>query len=58
MRPSKTQEHTGSNRIEPSADPTIFYGYNNETSEFGFRRLKLDANGMTELVVDTTLLGN
>lgn len=56
IRPNKTQDHTGSNRIEPSADPNIFFGYNNETTEYGFRRLQLDANGMTQLTVNTTLL--
>lgn len=56
IRPLKTQDHTGSNRIEPSTDPTIFYGYCNESSEFGFRRLKLGANGMTELDVHDNLI--
>ncbi|MFL6515837.1 MAG: hypothetical protein ACJ8M1_12530 [Chthoniobacterales bacterium] len=57
IRPNKTQDHTGSNRIEPSADPTLFFGYNNETTEFGFRQLLLDANGMTQTVVNTSLFG-
>jgi len=48
-RPNTTQTHTGSNRIEPSASPGRLYGYNNETTEFGFRRLDVDANGVTEL---------
>jgi hypothetical protein len=55
-RTNKTQDHTGSNIIEPSADPTIYFGYNTESTEYGFRRLKLDANGMSQLIVNTTLL--
>ena len=50
-RPSKTQDHTGSNIIEPSADPTIFFGQNTETTEFGFRRIQLTENGLTQLNV-------
>jgi uncharacterized repeat protein (TIGR01451 family) len=55
IRPLKTQDHTGSNIIEPSADPTIFFGYNTESTEYGFRRLQLGSNGMTELAVNGTL---
>jgi hypothetical protein len=50
-RPSKTQDHTGSNIIEPSGDPTIFFGQNTETTEFGFRRIQLNENGLTQLNV-------
>jgi hypothetical protein len=56
MRPVKTQDHTGSNLIEPSADPTVFFGQCSESTEFGFRRLKLGTNGMTELEVSRDLL--
>lgn len=56
IRPIKTQDHTGSNVVEPSADPSIFYGYNTESTEYGFRRLQLSANGMTELVVNGSLI--
>ena len=54
-RANKTQDHTGSNIIEPSSDPSIYFGYNTESTEYGFRRLKLDANGMTQLEVNSTL---
>jgi uncharacterized repeat protein (TIGR01451 family) len=50
-RAQRTQRHTGSNRIEFSADPGRAYGYNNETTEFGFRRLIVDASGVRELDV-------
>lgn len=56
MRPTKTQDHTGSNFIEPSADPTIFFGYNTESTEYGLRRLKLSAGGLTQLDVNGSLL--
>ncbi len=48
VRLNKTQEHTGSNVIEPSADPGIFFGLSTE-GDNGFRRLRLDASGMTEI---------
>ena len=35
------------NRIEPSADPTVFFGYNSLTTEFGFRKLLLGPQGLT-----------
>ncbi len=56
QRPTKTQDHTGSNVIEPSADPTIFFGLNNETSEFGLRRLQLGPTGMTQIEVKGDLI--
>lgn len=49
----ETARHTGSNVIEFSqVSPTRLYGYNNETTEFGFRRMLIDANGVG--VVDVT----
>ncbi len=50
-RPLSTQDHTGSNRIEFSDDPSVLYGYNNETSEFGFREILVDTDGATETQV-------
>jgi hypothetical protein len=55
-RPTKTQDHTGSNLIEPSADPGILFGYNTESTENGFRRLRLDASGISEIEVNRDLL--
>ncbi len=51
-----TQSHTGSNVIEPSTDPSIFFGYNTETTEFGLRRLQLGSTGMTEIEVKQGLI--
>ena len=36
-----------SNEIEAGDDYSSLYGYNNETSEFGFRRLFVDPNGVS-----------
>jgi len=55
-RAQGTQEHTGSNRIEPSASATRLYGYNNETTEFGFRQLTVSASGVTETAVQQDLI--
>jgi hypothetical protein len=46
-RPVATHEFLGSNSIVFSADPTRIYGYDNETTEFGFRRLTVDDSGVT-----------
>lgn len=52
VRPTATARHTGSNRIELSGSPTTLYGFNNETTEFGFRTMDIDASGIT--VTDVT----
>jgi hypothetical protein len=41
QRPTTTPGHTGSNVIEFSALSSRLYGYNQETTEFGFRRIGL-----------------
>lgn len=46
-RPNVTPGHTGSNVIEFSASASRLYGYNQETTEFGFRRMTVDASGVT-----------
>lgn len=47
-RAEGTQGHTGSNRIEATEDPGILFGYNNESTEYGLRRLSVDASGIHE----------
>ena len=43
-----TPGHTGSNVIEFSRDdPSRLYGYNNETTDFGFRRMRVGDDGVT-----------
>ena len=54
-RPEQAPGHTGSNVIEFSRDdPSRLYGYNNESTEHGFRRMSVGADGVT---VDDTTLG-
>lgn len=45
--PNQTPDHTGSNVIEFGASASRLYGQNTETSEFGFRRMAVDADGVT-----------
>lgn len=51
QRVNTTQQHTGSNRIEFSDNSSIVYGYNNESTEWGFRKLRVDPDGVTQLTV-------
>ncbi|HYD94517.1 MAG TPA: hypothetical protein VEC01_04265 [Noviherbaspirillum sp.] len=44
----RTQDHTGSNLIVFSEDGSALYGYNNETTEFGLRRIAVAPDGLTE----------
>lgn len=46
-RPRKTQGHTGSNRIV-LVERNLLYGYNNETTEFGLRKLLVSPDGIAE----------
>ncbi len=46
-RPTETPGHTGSNVIEFGNSPTALYGYNNETTDFGFRTMAVSASGVT-----------
>ena len=47
QRPTTTPGHTGSNVIEPSESASVLYGYNNETTEFGFRTMSITSSGVT-----------
>jgi hypothetical protein len=47
-RPSAAPEHTGSNRITRGPTATRIYGYNNETTEFGFRSLVIATDGLRQ----------
>lgn len=46
-RPGHTADHTGATRIE-AATATTAYGYNDGSTEYGFRRLVIDATGVRE----------
>ncbi len=48
-RSNVTAIHTGSNVIAFGATAGRLYGYNNETTEFGFRRMDVTASGVTVL---------
>lgn len=50
-RPNLTQEHTGSNVIEFCSSTVWLYGVNNETTEFGFRRISVGDTGLREVDV-------
>jgi hypothetical protein len=56
-RPDETNSHTGSNVIEPSDTSNILYGYNNETSEFGFRVMEVNRDGVRVDSVSHNLYG-
>lgn len=46
--PLRTQGHTGSNVIAFGSDGRWLYGFNNETTEFGLRRIEVLADGLAE----------
>lgn len=54
-RSAVTRDHTGGNRIEFGAPSTV-YGYNNETTEYGFRTVTIDARGATQTNVTGTAI--
>lgn len=56
--PAKTADHTGANVIEYSASAGRLYGYNNETTEFGFRRMDAGPNGVSVVDVSPGLVGS
>lgn len=47
-RPLMTPGHTGSNRIEFGSTDSLLYGYNNESTEFGFRTIAITQEGLVE----------
>jgi hypothetical protein len=56
-RPASGPGHTGSNRITRGPDASRIYGYNNETTEFGFRSVLVAADGLREETVKSGLIG-
>jgi len=48
--------HTGSNAIEFSSTASVLYGYNQETTDFGFRRMTVDASGVSITNVTQNLI--
>jgi hypothetical protein len=49
MRPQRALGPTRSTRIEVSADPHLFFGFDDETSDQALCQLRLDANGVSEI---------
>src|SRR6187402_2887047 len=49
QRPVVTPDGVGSTVIDFGGSAARLYGYDNETSESGFRRMEVDANGVTVL---------
>jgi hypothetical protein len=57
VRPTTTPDHTGSNQIEFTSS-TSMIGYNNESTEYGIRRLSVNAGGVSNVsVTDRVLRG-
>jgi hypothetical protein len=50
-RTARGPGHTGSNRITRGQNAARIYGYNNETTEFGFRSVLLSTDGLHEETV-------
>jgi hypothetical protein len=57
-RLNETEDHTGSNVIEFSATDSTLYGYNNESTEFGFRTMSVNASGVTTTNIQTNLISD
>jgi DNA-binding beta-propeller fold protein YncE len=55
-RATLTPGHTGSNVIEFSRSGSLLYGYCNETTDFGFRRMAVAASGVSVLDVTRGLI--
>lgn len=45
--PNFVDEHSGATELELSGNPTILYGFNSGSTEFGFRQFAVDADGIT-----------
>lgn len=54
--PTSTPGHTGSNVIEPSNLESVIYGYNNESTEFGFRVMSMMSSGIVVTSVTPNLV--
>lgn len=57
MRPATTPDHTGSNRIEFTSANSLL-GYNNESTEYGIRRLAVNSGGVSNVSVTQNILSN
>lgn len=55
MRPTTTPDHTGSNVFE-FIDSNSLVGYNFESTEYGLRRMSVNAGGITNISVNANVL--
>ncbi len=55
-REQETARHTGSNVIAFSNSAALLYGFNNETTEYGFRRMVVNAKGVAVKDVTPNLI--
>jgi hypothetical protein len=55
-RPASGPNHTGSNRITRGPDASRIYGYNDESTEYGFRSVLVAADGLHEETVNGGLI--
>jgi hypothetical protein len=55
-RNTTTPGHTGSNVIEFSSSGSTLYGYNNESTEFGFRKMTVNASGVTTTTTTANII--
>jgi hypothetical protein len=51
LQPLMTQEHTGSNLVAFDGSGQVVFGYNNETTEFGLRRIAVQPDGLVQGLV-------
>ena len=58
VRANTTPPPTGSNVIEFSPNASTLYGYNNESSEFGLRKMAVDSFGVTVVSTTRNLISN
>ncbi len=58
QRPQTTPDHTGSNVIEFGDSAGILYGYNNETTDFGFRTMSVTTSGVNTISTTANLITN
>lgn len=56
-RATTTARHTGSNVIEYSSSASTLYGYNNETTEFGFRKMSVTNSGVSVVSTTSNVIG-
>jgi len=55
-RANMTRDHTGANRIAFAGSADFLYGYNNESTEYGFRTLAVKPDGLEEVTVVRDLI--